>query len=356
MLLLNRTKEPKKDTNQLLFAILFLTGAQICLGRNHHTVVGGWANQKEATAPLNNSVTFDTNGHSIPTFDFINEKSDIITECERNGFYPYHSVDDFPDPEYSRIKGEKFYVQEQREQGDVKDDKSSDRIKAIIDEFASQKCKKASSTPKLTYTSKGVCTFKLHTITNDDIDVAAVGYLSTLCSNDNIVKSLKDNMIDDPPEEKVSNWPDACVGDYQRCYNVKQNHDILLRHICTSKSTYLKNLPKETTHVSVDCRNDKVKKINWLKEEQQRPIGKILYMNPDRAQKERTHEFYKFIVFLVIVGIILCICLLITIHQYAFVPYLKAIKRNKSDPDLFTTGKGKSSSNTTEIVPLRSNV
>jgi hypothetical protein len=254
----------------------------------------------------------------------------IMQECERNGYYRGNS-------NYDDLMNFGMY-------GGM----GETEVKDKIEEFAKPFCKTAESNPRQTYTSKDVCTLKFHTIIEKE--VIPDGYLSTACTDKNVVESLKAYMIDDPPQENIVSWPDACVGDFLRCYDVKRDRSILLRHMCTAETILKKDLPEGTTHVSVDCREDKKKKLKWMKEffSSKKDVGMSdLDLDPyTRQRKQEAHDLYTFITSLVIalaLGAGVCLTL---VYRYAVAPYIRALKSKNVSSDDSMNGDS-------ELVPIR---
>lgn len=74
-------------------------------------------------------------------------------------------------------------------------------------------CPSRASNAHGSYTSRGNCYFKFHKIHND---IVPANRMSVACSDDNVVEESDELATD-------SAWPDACVGDYSRCYRL--DHD-----------------------------------------------------------------------------------------------------------------------------------
>jgi hypothetical protein len=302
----------------------------------HHFVVPFFV------AATTSSFVVGVGGQVLGTSTSIRKSS----ECSSNGYYRDSYSYREGDPEMSRMV---YYVGQT----------TKPNTTHIINEFSSKQCKLSSSTAKLEYTSKGVCTIKFHTIVAKETVQVPDGYLSTLCSDDNIVESLKVHMINDPPQEKLYSWPDVCVGDYQRCYDIKRNRDILLRHMCTAETTQLRSIPTETTHVSVDCRDDKVKKIEWLQQAVTNDTTKNSITTEQNvhdkyidAQKQRSHEFFKFILFLSTIATLICGICVGLVHRHVFTPLLKTLKRTRSDLNLNGYNDKKKFNHNKEFIPL----
>lgn len=54
-------------------------------------------------------------------------------------------------------------------------------------------------------------------------------------------------------KEYVHDWRDECVGDFSRCYSLEHHRHILFDFLCVMDW----KIPEETTHVSVNCMEDK---------------------------------------------------------------------------------------------------
>jgi hypothetical protein len=72
---------------------------------------------------------------------------------------------------------------------------------------------------------------------------------SDVCGFDNAIGELK---------EYITLWPDECVGDFARCYNLIEDDQYHKELLCPSLLRFLNTpVPFGTTHVSVDCTIDK---------------------------------------------------------------------------------------------------
>ena len=189
-------------------------------------------------------------------------------------------------------------------------------------------CTSRASNAHGSYTSKGNCHFKFHTVQTED--KVPANRMSVACSDDNLVEGsgqFPDD--DDPVRHPVKNWPDACVGDYARCYRLGHDEDKLLKIICSKKL----EVPEGATHLSVDCTSDKATLKAMLKRGE---LEEDLMLDPgSRRQEKEQRDHRAFVVAMSIgFGAFVSICLLLA-HRYAFQPYLKAVKRSRSDPELF---------------------
>jgi len=105
-------------------------------------------------------------------------------------------------------------------------------------------CTTQTSNARGHYTSTlAPCIFKFHTIEEEDFEL--IDYqTSDLCNADNAFLIMK---------EYVYDWRDECVGDFSRCYSLKHHKHILFDFLCAMDW----KIPPSTTHVSVDCMEDK---------------------------------------------------------------------------------------------------
>ena len=187
-------------------------------------------------------------------------------------------------------------------------------------------CNSANSNARGTYNSfLQPCEFKFHVIPKSRVGEGSNPFqLSTACSDRNIFEEShgphhieKDALLD-----YVRAWPDECVGDFTRCYSVAKDTEakIFLPHFCLQKW----DIPNSVTHISVNCRNDK------LEAQLKKKLGSA------SIEQEQQHHREKIAIVLAIVAFSCCCCWTFSCLAYKFVivPYLKAMKRSKSDPDL----------------------
>lgn len=93
-------------------------------------------------------------------------------------------------------------------------------------------------------TTLAPCTFTFHTIHEEDsrlIDFQT----SDLCSDENGFLIM---------QEYVQDWADECVGDFSRCYSLQHHRRVFFDFLCVMNW----DIPEETTHVSVNCMEDKL--------------------------------------------------------------------------------------------------
>mmetsp|Transcript_17657 Transcript_17657/g.40720 ORF Transcript_17657/g.40720 Transcript_17657/m.40720 type:complete len:406 (-) Transcript_17657:232-1449(-) len=108
---------------------------------------------------------------------------------------------------------------------------------------------------------------------------------SSVCGIDNAIGEAK---------EYVSSWPDECVGDFARCYNLKdpryplcEDLNRLLRRLDSgSELSGVPFLPPGTTHVSVDCTIDRQTLIESY--ERLEHLEHVKIRESVSADKERT--------------------------------------------------------------------
>jgi hypothetical protein len=199
-------------------------------------------------------------------------------------------------------------------------------------------CPSKTSNPRGTYTSNlNACTFRFHHIEQDDrTDPLS---LSTACSETNRVSTAGAGSHGATPtplppvEQYVVGWPDECVGDYQRCYSVVKDEQILLRHLCKNYHQG-EDLPVGTTHVSVDCTEDKTLKKEQMSETAAWGISTSSSIYGDNfieqvqaRQRKQIHEMFEFVFAMVAICLGACFACLFCCYRFGFRPYLAALKR-----------------------------
>ena len=80
--------------------------------------------------------------------------------------------------------------------------------------------------------------------------------LSTLCLDKNLVGSTSLTTHNGACKH-MKGWKDECVGDFRRCYSIPHDKGIFKSFLCLKKWS----VPKGTTHISVDCTEDKVARL-----------------------------------------------------------------------------------------------
>lgn len=114
------------------------------------------------------------------------------------------------------------------------------------------------------HTSKAPCVFQFHKSSRPEIKLIDF-QTSDLCSEDDAFLTVKEYINE--------GWPDECVGDFQRCYSLQHHQAILQNFLCRHNW----QVPEGTTHMSVDCTEDKTlvteatfqEKAQHIKEEQE---------------------------------------------------------------------------------------
>jgi hypothetical protein len=246
------------------------------------------------------------------------------------------------DPQTDKCAANDIYAQfnyqqedEMVEQWDVQNLNQNQRAKL------DKTCPSKTSNPRGTYTSNlNACTFRFHHIEQEDRSDPLS--LSSACSEANRVSAGDSGAGSHgttplppplpPVEQYVVGWPDECVGDYQRCYSIVQDEQILLRHLCKN---YHKgeDLPFGTTHVSVDCTEDKSLKKEQLSKTAAWGISTSSIYNDPFMQQEQArerkqiHEMFEFIFAMVAICLIACFACLFCCYRFGFRPYLAALKR-----------------------------
>lgn len=107
-------------------------------------------------------------------------------------------------------------------------------------------CTSQTSNARGRYTSTvAPCTFQFHKAEESQRELDLIQFhTSDLCSEDNAFLTVR---------EYVKEWPDECVGDFQRCYSLEHHRLVVWDFLCAENW----EVPEGTTHVSVDCSVDK---------------------------------------------------------------------------------------------------
>jgi hypothetical protein len=106
-------------------------------------------------------------------------------------------------------------------------------------------CTSQTSNARGHYTTKlAPCVLTFHAVQGEQEDRLIDYQTSNLCDDDNGFLIMK---------EYVYDWGDECVGDFSRCYSLEHHRDILFDFLCAMDW----KIPQETTHVSVNCVEDK---------------------------------------------------------------------------------------------------
>eukprot|EP00934_Nitzschia_sp_Nitz4_P001402 Nitzschia sp. Nitz4//scaffold11_size288233//249659//250615//NITZ4_000816-RA/size288233-processed-gene-0.249-mRNA-1//-1//CDS//3329534200//1402//frame0 len=105
-------------------------------------------------------------------------------------------------------------------------------------------CTQQTSNARGSYTATlAPCDVTFHRVTGNETDLIDF-QTSSLCGPDNGFLTMK---------EYVTGWADECIGDFARCYSLEHHMHILIEFLCTLDG----RVPGGTTHVSVDCKEDK---------------------------------------------------------------------------------------------------
>jgi len=160
------------------------------------------------------------------------------------------------------------------------------------------------------------CEFKFHQVTAPSEASSSNYHLSSVCNDDNVF-SIKNEVISSRFEHEglsdyVRQWPDECVGDFTRCYSVTKEaeRNLLLTHFCGQAWAF----PLQVTHVSVSCQDDKILAIDSRGEKHRTRVGLIAF-----------------------ILVLVCGCswmLLWSSYRLVILPYLRSMKKSRSDPDL----------------------
>jgi len=181
-------------------------------------------------------------------------------------------------------------------------------------------CPSGESNPRGFYDSYfHPCEIRFHRAFPHTIDDASTSqyHLSSLCNEDNVF-SIKNEVASSQNEHEgisdyVRQWPDECVGDFLRCYSVSKakERQIFMPYFCSQAWA----IPLDVTHVSVSCQEDKQAAIQSRKEENPSHVGLII----------------------AIIVLVVCGCgwmMLGSAYVLVFLPYMRSMKKSRSDPDL----------------------
>ena len=191
-------------------------------------------------------------------------------------------------------------------------------------------CHSDSSNARGHYNSYYVpCKFQYHTEPHTSGKSFRLGLhkMSTVCSDDNVFQEhTSDGPVPmEPFYDYVRAWPDECVGDFRRCYSMSDTK-IFLKHFCLRQW----ELPPAVTHVSVTCEEDKQEASKHTND-----FNHAAEMKKHLDQERRHHQ--EKLMVLVFIVFLLCSCCWAGIcagYTLVVAPYLKSLKKSKSDPDL----------------------
>jgi len=201
-------------------------------------------------------------------------------------------------------------------------------------------CRSASDNARGKYNSfLAPCEFQFHAIPNDGGQSSSSSsfHLSTLCSTNNVYNFNREGSnpeIENKRMDYVRGWPDECVGDYQRCYSLSKDSEanIFLPHFCRNQW----DIPEGVTHISVTCQDDKKQALEKQEEAKRKKNSNDDPFWGKQMKQMDKHHRERLMALLLVVALVCCCCWLALCFGYAHVvvPYLKAIKKSKSDPDL----------------------
>ena len=176
-------------------------------------------------------------------------------------------------------------------------------------------CTEATSNPRGRYSSNlAPCTIAFHQVKWPRVSSAYS--LSDACSDSNILPDTTENaggatnssfdgMILPPVvRDYIQNWPDECVGDFQRCYEVPVHERYYFNFVCRRAWQF----PEGATHMSVNCTTDKAAKlIQYDKANRGADPKNDPYMI---AQQERTKSEIREmeIVLFIVLSVVVCSC------------------------------------------------
>ena len=207
-----------------------------------------------------------------------------------------------------------------------------------------QPCTEATSNPRGRYSSNlAPCIIAFHQLESKWQRVGSAYSLSDACNEDNIVppdtiatqndsnSSISDMILPPVVREYIQNWPDECVGDFQRCYEVPVHERYYFNFVCQRAWQF----PEGATHMSVNCTADKAAKIVQLEKINR---GGDLTNDPyllaqQKRTKEEIHELE--IVLFVVLALVLCSCFGCLCATYALVirPYQESVLTNSSSTE-----------------------
>jgi len=150
---------------------------------------------------------------------------------------------------------------------------------------------------------------------------------SSVCGIDNAIGEAK---------EYITDWPDECVGDFARCYNLKDPRYLLCEDLnkllgrleAGSKRSGVPLVPSGTTHVSVDCTIDRQTMIESF--ERMEHLEHVKIRETVSADKERT-------LFAVVSVLFAVLIVLVAISHLVVQPIVGAIVEGRGRGDRNST-------------------
>jgi len=175
-------------------------------------------------------------------------------------------------------------------------------------------CEGAKFNPRGYYTAHlAACKVQFHKISaREEINTYE---MSTRCSDDNLVDGKKES-THNTAYEYMSMWKDECVGDFRRCYIIPRDEKVFKDFLCSKNWT----VPEGTTHISVDCRDDKNTKIEALGSTD---AGMAPFMKHQQSMMREVETIL--VVILTILLVMLCACCGLT-YRWAVKPYQQNLR------------------------------
>ena len=196
-------------------------------------------------------------------------------------------------------------------------------------------CKSASSNARGIYTSHLVpCTFQFFQIPKEQPDDLPFFVMSTACFDTS-------PMQNQPPfEDYIVRWPDECLTDFVRCYSLKRDEYILLRHMCAKKEPF--KFPEGATHVSVNCTEDQKEKQEQIKKweaDRKEDNHEDFYLKQHnetlKQHRQSQRELHMVLFGALAICLMACCFGFCFTYRYVVKPYLTAtLKRSRSDSEL----------------------
>ena len=181
-------------------------------------------------------------------------------------------------------------------------------------------CLSRQSNTRGSYTSNLVaCRFTFHIISSSAVENEKLHphEMSALCSTDNMHMHPKIVL-----EEYVSDWPDECVADFQRCYSVQNDEAIFYKTFCRKEW----KIPDGATHIGVDCTEDKLakkEKLEAMLEQNKRNDGSK-YLE---EQKRERRETFAVLLVIVLLCFAACSSSMCCAYKWIFQPFITIAKQ-----------------------------
>jgi hypothetical protein len=198
-------------------------------------------------------------------------------------------------------------------------------------------CTDPASNPRGLYSSHlAPCTFTFHQIPGDDSGSDGFG-LPMECSSENVATTKFGG-----PAVKFGyarNFPDECIKDFPRCYSIEFDKLTFLPFICRKGW----QIPENATHLSVDCTQDHMLKLEAIAEEKRNSGLDPSFEAEMRAQKENSDSEIRQVelVLFAILGIMLVSCSGCAVVAYFFVfrPYQEMLREQNRSFKMSLSGK-----------------